>query len=425
MRSLRMALRQYWWAVAVIIGAGVLASVVGGYILVQQRFPVPGERAYTFEADFASAQAVTPGQGQQVQVAGVDVGEITGVRRKDGRAIVKVRIEQDQLESVHRGARLTLRPRTGLQDMTIDLDPGDPRAPRIDTDAILPAAQTVSQVQIDEILQSLDADSRAYVQQALQATARGLGSEPDTLRRALRVATPTLQSTGRVLRTVRERRAAARSLVSRLNVLTTELAEHQEAVGATVRRASTTLRTIGDRGPELQAALAQLPSTLATADRTLRDTGAFADELRRTAGPLRPALDDVRSALPAVDPLLRELPGDLRPLARLSPSAVEPLASARRTIDRLRPQLPALRTVGTDLQHVVNEAAYNPPGSDEGYAFNLAWALHNLNSILSRQDANAQGYFAQATLSCESIKGTLNTAVPALSGVITALGVCK
>ncbi len=427
MRAIRMALRQYWWAVGVIIGAAALAAVVGGYILIQQRFPVPGERAYTFEADFASAQAVTPGQGQQVQVAGVDVGEIAGVRRKNGRALVKVRIKQDRLESVHEGARLTLRPRTGLQDMTVDLEPGNPRAPKIDTDAILPAAQTVSQVQIDEILQSLDADSRAYFQQALQATAKGLGSEPDTLRRALRVATPTLRSTGTVLRTVRERRGAARALVSRLGVLTAELARHQGAIADTVKSASTTLRTVGDRGPELQRALAQLPSTLRTADQALRDTGSFADELRRTSGPLRPALNDVRAALPDVDPLLRELPADLRNVSTLSSSAVPPLASARRTVDRVIPQLPALRTVGKDGQYLVNEAAYNPPGSDEGYGFNLAWALHNANSILSRQDANGNAYFGQVTLSCNSVKATLNAdqALRSVVGLVTALGVCK
>lgn len=427
MRSLKMALRQYWWAVGVIIGAAALSAVVGGYILVQQRFPVPGERSYTFEADFASAQAVTPGQGQQVQVAGVDVGEIIGVRRRDGRAVVKVRIKQDRLASVHEGARLTLRPRTGLQDMTIDLDPGNPRAPKIDTDAVLPAAQTVSQVQIDEILQSLDADSRAYFQQALQATAKGLGSEPDTLRRALRVATPTLRSTGTVLRAVRERRAAARNLVSRLGVLTTELAENQEAIGATVRRGSTTLRTIGDRGPEVQRALAELPSTLRTAERALRDTATFADELRRTSGPLRPALGDLRAALPDLDPLLRELPGDLRDVAALSSSAAEPLASARRSVDRVAPQLPALRTVGKDGQYLVNEAAYNPPGSDEGFGFSLAWVLHNANSILSRQDANGNAYFGQVTVSCNSVKATLNAdaALRSVTGLITALGVCR
>jgi phospholipid/cholesterol/gamma-HCH transport system substrate-binding protein len=422
-----MALRQYWWAVGVIIGAAALSAVVGGYILVQQRFPIPGERAYTFEADFSSAQAVTPGQGQQVQVAGVDVGEITGVRRKNGRALVKVRIKQDELDSVHEGARLTLRPRTGLQDMTIDLDPGNPKAPKIDTGEVLPAAQTVSQVQIDEILQSLDADSRAYFQQALQATAEGLGSEPDTLRRALRVATPALQSTGTVLRAVRERRAAARDLVSRLGVLTAELAKHQRAIGDSVERGATTFKAIGDRGPELQRALAQLPSTLSTAEKALRGTGEFADELRRTSTPLRPALDDVRAALPDVDPLLRELPDDLRHVATLSSSAVGPLESARRTVDRVAPRLPALRTVGKDGQYLVNEAAYNPPGSDEGFGFSLAWVLHNANSILSRQDANGNAYFGQVTLSCNSVKATLNAdpALRSVVGLVTALGVCK
>ena len=73
----------------------VIALVVGGYILSNQRFylpawvPIVGSDFVDYKAEFATAQSVTPGQGQTVQVAGVDVGEITNVdlvgrpRRRD------------------------------------------------------------------------------------------------------------------------------------------------------------------------------------------------------------------------------------------------------------------------------------------------------------------------------------------------------
>ena len=46
-------------------------------------------------ASSSTAQAVTPGQGQTVQIAGVDVGELTKVDLVDGRAIVSMKVDPD------------------------------------------------------------------------------------------------------------------------------------------------------------------------------------------------------------------------------------------------------------------------------------------------------------------------------------------
>ena len=69
----------------------LLALLVGGYILSNQRFylpawvPVLGTDFFELKAEFATAQSVTPGQGQTVDIAGVPVGEIKK-RRARGRA---------------------------------------------------------------------------------------------------------------------------------------------------------------------------------------------------------------------------------------------------------------------------------------------------------------------------------------------------
>ena len=59
----------------------VIALGIGGYILSNQRFylpgwvPVLGSEFYTVEAVLQTGQAVVPGQGQTVNVAGVKIGE--------------------------------------------------------------------------------------------------------------------------------------------------------------------------------------------------------------------------------------------------------------------------------------------------------------------------------------------------------------
>ena len=77
----------------------VLALGIGGYILSNQRFylpawvPVLGTEFYTVEAELPTGQAVVPGQGQTVNVAGVKIGEVGSVQLEDGKAVVEM---QDQ-----------------------------------------------------------------------------------------------------------------------------------------------------------------------------------------------------------------------------------------------------------------------------------------------------------------------------------------
>ena len=90
MRAIRKRAREFTAVVVLII----IALFVGGYILSQQRFnlpgwvPVLGKSFFTLKAEFSTAQAVTPGQGQTVDIAGVPVGEIDNVELQGGRAVV-------------------------------------------------------------------------------------------------------------------------------------------------------------------------------------------------------------------------------------------------------------------------------------------------------------------------------------------------
>src|ERR671918_1973417 len=111
----------------------VMALGVAGYILSNQRFylpawvPVLGTDFYEVEAELPTAQAVVPGQGQTVNIAGVKVGEVGEVTLEDGRAVVDMQI-QNEFKPIYRDATILLRPKTGLKDMFLSLDPGTPGA---------------------------------------------------------------------------------------------------------------------------------------------------------------------------------------------------------------------------------------------------------------------------------------------------------
>lgn len=423
MKVVTMALRQYWWAVAVIIGAMILATAVAGVLLVNQRFPLPWVETYTVKAEFSSAQAVTPGQGQQVTVAGVQVGEISTVELRDGRAVVSLSIKREKLAKIHRDAKMTLRPRTGLQDMTLELDPGRTSSPVVPDGGTLDATRTTRQVQFDEVLASLDSDTRAYVQQFLAATDRGLSGNTAQTRRVLRLGTPTAEQADRVLRVLTDRRRNLSRTVSSLGSVAERLQDRDASVAATVRRAADTLKTVAGRDAEVRSSLQQLPPTLARVDSTLTDTATLFRELQPAAVALRPAVKDLRAALPDLDPLLRAIPAGIAPVARLGKVTRKPTADLRASLDTLRPQLGNVSRLAKSLQWTTNVLGYEPPGEENGNLFWFSWFWHNTNSVLANEDAHGVAWRGQAIFSCTSFTG-LDVLRPVVD-VLNATRVCK
>ena len=86
--------------------------------------PLVGKDFFVVEAEMSTAQAVTPGQGQTVNIAGVEVGEIASVKLRDGKAIIGMRI-RPKYSRLYKDASVLLRPKTGLNDMVLQsLDNG-------------------------------------------------------------------------------------------------------------------------------------------------------------------------------------------------------------------------------------------------------------------------------------------------------------
>ena len=91
---MRHAISKHMRDFIAIILLSFFALGITGYILAHQRFylpnwvPVLGTNFFEVKGEFSTAQSVTPGQGQTVDIAGVPVGEIKRVDlEKYGRVV--------------------------------------------------------------------------------------------------------------------------------------------------------------------------------------------------------------------------------------------------------------------------------------------------------------------------------------------------
>jgi phospholipid/cholesterol/gamma-HCH transport system substrate-binding protein len=429
----KRAIKNHAADFAAIMALLVLSVVVAGYILGHERlrFPFIESSPFTMNAEFSTAQAVTPGQGQTVRVSGVQIGDIGAVTLKNGMAIVKLEINQKYKHLIHTDATALLRPRTGLKDMFIELDPGSKSAPIAKPGFTIPVSNTLPDINVDEILSSLDADTRAYLDLLVNGAGQGLkGHGGSELAQVLERFEPTHRDLARLNRAVAARGANLRRLVNSLRRLNGALAARQMQIVSLVDASSKVFRAFASEDHNVSRAVADLPATLRQTTATLQKVQVFANQLGPATRNLLPAAE----ALPAANRALKTLAVPSAPIVQ---NQIRPFVVAARPVVRnLRPAsvnlakaTPSLSNVFVTLNHFVNMVGDNPGGAQHGYLWWLAWLDHNARTLFSVQDANGdfRPLFLQA--SCASLAQIVNSVTGSenllnLTPILTNLELC-
>jgi phospholipid/cholesterol/gamma-HCH transport system substrate-binding protein len=186
-------------AIILLVAAGIVMTL---WIFTQQKaslpswVPIVGEEFDHITGDFTTAQAVTPGQGQAVDIAGIQVGKVTAVDLEDGHAVVGMDIEPKYMELIRPNASLLLRPKTNLNDMVVEVEPGSGKG-HIKDGHNFPLSQTEPNVNLDAFLGTLDADTRQYIQLLVAGGAQGIGGRGHQFGNALRRLHRQPQQSGR------------------------------------------------------------------------------------------------------------------------------------------------------------------------------------------------------------------------------------
>lgn len=389
-RELRRQLR----AIVLMVAVAVIGLAVGAYLVVHQRIQWPswvpflGQHYFVLKAPVSAVSGVLPGQGQAVTISGVTVGEISGVSLHDGLPIVTMRLDPQYASRIYSNATVLLRPKTGLEDMVAQLDPGSPGAGRhLHSGATLSAANTLPTVDLDEILAQLDADTRAYlmdlVSNAGQALSNGGGHH---LANVLRSFDPLSRDVEQASHLVALRARELRTLMGNLAQIATELGDNESALTTFVRGNEGTFHAFAQQNQSLEAAIGLLPGALGATNTALTHLTSLGETMRTAFSKLMPGvralgptLADLRPFFAQTAPVFRD---QLRPFSVKAQPTARLLAPA---MLKLAAATPGLTTLARELDNIVNELAYKP-AHGQGYLFYLPWDNHNTNSVLSSQD---------------------------------------
>ena len=139
---------------------------------------IPFTHGFLVKAQFESANSIRP--NSPVRIAGVEVGKVKSVEGVEGSnaALLTMELKNSALP-LHEDATAKIRPRIFLEgNFFVDLKPGTPSAPKLDSGDTIKISQTATPVQLDEVLTSLQSDSREDLKALLTGLNTALNSEP-------------------------------------------------------------------------------------------------------------------------------------------------------------------------------------------------------------------------------------------------------
>jgi phospholipid/cholesterol/gamma-HCH transport system substrate-binding protein len=419
MKHYRASIHVRFLAIFSILGVLGIGAVV--YILIHERLVLPFRNVYDVRAEFSAADGVVAGTGQPVLVAGVKVGQITGVGLSGGNAIATMQLNRSQVPRVYANATATLVPITPLGDMSLDLAPGGPPSGPLPARTAIGVGQSSSPVNVSELLGSLDTDTRDYLTTLLSSLAQGVGDRGADLRRTLIALGPTIGQVGQISSSLAARRTELAQFVHNLGVVA-HAASQDGQIPTLISAGNTTLKAITSQDQALRQSLADLPGILNRTNDTLTALRPFADLLGPTLSALTPAvhrlptvLGDTQAFSQLAIPALRNT---IRPLIQRAIPFFATLAPAVEDLNRATPNMLG---VAQSFNYFLNELGYVPGGGDQGFLFWLAWSFHNLDSVLSSGDANGTIGRSMIMLSCNGVQDS-TALIRDLSGLV---GLCQ
>jgi phospholipid/cholesterol/gamma-HCH transport system substrate-binding protein len=406
----KLMLQRQVSSLVALIGLSLIGLAAGVYIVGNQNATFPnwvpfiGDDVYSIHAEMQTAQGVIPGQGQLVEVAGVIVGRVQTVHLRNGRAVLDIAMERGQAK-VFRDASILMRPRTLLKDMILQLTPGTPKSGVLREGDTVPVSNTLPDVNLDEVLASLDTDTRDALVSLVTGAGEGLRGQGDTLGAVFKRFNPTMREIRLINGELVKRRAAIRRVVTNFSRISTALGNHRRDLTRFVASSNQVFGALADEQAGVRGSLRALPPTLAQVESTTRALTPVARDLGSASRALLPGARSLGGGARELDAMFRAtrpvLASQIRPLAR---GAVGPLRDLRSAVRGMSGTSTNASGGTHALNAIFNDLAHDPPGARAAsYLFWAAWSAHQVNSVVGAQDALGPFAHTMTVMTCSSL----------------------
>ena len=293
------------------VGA-VLIALVAVVLIV-----LGGGSSYTVKAIFQNASQIVP--GDQVDVGGTPIGTVSSIALTgNGEAELTLNINASQYTPLRQGTHATIRELSlsGIANRYVDLNLGPPSNPKIPNGGMISQTGTTSEVDLDELFNTLNAPTRRGLQELIQGTASQYAGAGKKAQIAWQYLNPAVASTTLLFDELNRHTDKFTQFIVKSGHLFTDIAARQSDLSALIRNLNTTTSALAAQHTALGQSISDLPGFMRLANTTFVN-------LRTALGVLTPLVNASKPVAPKLQRLLLQL----RPLANDSVPTVRDLAN--------------------------------------------------------------------------------------------------
>jgi phospholipid/cholesterol/gamma-HCH transport system substrate-binding protein len=297
-------------ALGAVIAAAALAAILlfGG-----------GTGGYSVKARFLNAGQLV--KGNPVESGGVPIGSVNGIRIADnGEAEITLEIDEDHAP-LRRGTLAAIRQfsQSGIANRYVDLTMPPNGRDEIPDGGRIGSDDTTTQVDLDELFNTLDPDTRIALQKFFKGSAEMFAGRGEQAREGFRYLNPALSTSSRLFQELsRDTPVLERFLVDS-SKLVTAVAERRDHLAALIGNLNETTRALGNQKAALADAISQLPPFMRRANTTfvnlrsaLNEVDPLVDASKPVAKRLGPFLTQARAFAADAEPTVRDLSRTVR-----------------------------------------------------------------------------------------------------------------
>ena len=289
--------------------------------------------------------------GDNVQIGGRAVGTVDEIElTSNNQAAIRVSV-QEPYAPLREGTQAVIRltSLSGIANRYVALSPGPDASRTLPEHATLTTASTTTAVDLDQLFNTLDPETRADLQGVIKGFQTQLNGKGDQAAEAAEYFNPLLSSARRLVNeTTEDEDALTRFIVSSSRTVTA-IAERRDDLADLVGNANATTGAIAAENRALSEALLLLPTTLRRGNSTFVNLRATLDDLDPLVAESKPATKDLAPFLRELRPLIEDAEPTINDLSNAvrRPGTDNDLVEATRKL----PALPEGRQPGVQERH--------------------------------------------------------------------------
>jgi len=311
-----------------------------------------GDETFTVTATFADASPLVV--GNDVKVDGVEIGQISAITLRKGKADVEMELDS-VVQPIHRDATVTIRPVSLLGERYVDLDRGSADQPVIAEDAMLGTRHTAKSVSLDDLLNSMDNPTSAALAAMVTTLGEGTMGQGQNIDSAIKALAPAMHDVTRLGAVLKGQNSVLKSLLDKAAPVAKAVASDKgQNLDQLVGNSKQMLSAVAAQQAALDTAIRAMPGTLTKAQRTLAQVAGVANVMTPALRDVRPVTDNLTQVSSELTSFAESANPALASLPEVLDRGKELLAEAAPLVRDLRPAGSGLNDVATSARPLVD-----------------------------------------------------------------------